>query len=191
MFHVKHTCPVYHFLAMWLTLPIFLIFVLGCIQLAPDPPMAHARPQPSAAAAASASECYDMRCSPAVNALKIFEFTASKRMPYESMAYKTMETDSKSGSDYGLPFNHCQFLNDNALSKRRYIQRIKHNVSKKQQQGISTSFPQSNQPLLFCNNLPNRQQDIHRFSQWFGSLWISRPQLQIFIIALYMTTLLA
>lgn len=125
MFHVKHVGPVYHFLALWLTLPIFLIFVLGCIQLAPDPPMAHARPQPSAAAAASARECYDMQRSPAVNALKIFEFTVSKRMPYESMAYKTMETDSKSGSDYGLPFDHCQFLNDNALSKRRYIHREK------------------------------------------------------------------
>jgi hypothetical protein len=47
--------------------------------------MAHARPQPSAAAAASASEHYDMKCSPAVNTLKILEFTAFKRMSYKSM----------------------------------------------------------------------------------------------------------
>ena len=115
MFHVKHAGPVYHFLAMWLTLPFSLILGQGCIQLARYPPVAHAQPQPPAAAAAAASAHYDMRSSPAVNSLKILGFTAFKRMPYESMTYKTMETDSKSGSDYGLPFDHCHILNDTTL----------------------------------------------------------------------------
>jgi hypothetical protein len=109
MFHVKHAGPVYHFLAMWLTLPFFLILGQGCIQLARYPPVAHAQPQPRAATAAAASAHYDMRFGPAVNSLKILEFTAFKRMPYESMAYKTMETDSKSGSESGLTIEPCQF----------------------------------------------------------------------------------
>jgi len=124
--------------------------------------MAHAQPQPRAAAAASASDHYDMRFSPAVNSLKILAFTAFKRMPYESMTYKILETDSKSGSESGLPFDRCHILNDNALPERRYIHRIKHSVSKKQQRQLSTSFPQSNQSLLFCNILSNRQQVIHK-----------------------------
>lgn len=87
--------------------------------------MALAQPRPAAAAPPPASAHYDMRSSPAVNSLKILGFTAFKRMPYRSMAYKILETDSKSGSDYGLPFDHCHILNDNALSERRYIHREK------------------------------------------------------------------
>jgi len=173
MFHVKHVGPVYHFLEMWLTLPFFLILGQGCIQLARYPPVALAQPRPAAAAPPPASAHYDMRFSPAVNSLKILGFTAFKRMPYRSMAYKILETDSKSGSESGLTLDRCHILNDNALSERRYIHRIKHSVSKKQQRQLSTSFPQSNQSLLFCNILPNRQRVIHRFSQWLGRLWIT------------------
>jgi hypothetical protein len=63
-----------------------------------------------------------------VNSLKILGFTAFKRMPYKSMTYKILETDSKSGSESGLSLDHCHILNDNALSERRYIHRIKHTL---------------------------------------------------------------
>lgn len=156
---------------------IFPDFGIGLYTIAPYGWVAPAQPRPAAAAPPPASARHDMRFGPAVNSLKILGFTAFKRMPYKSMAYKILETDSKSGSESGLTIDRCHILNDNVLSKRRYIQRIKHNVSKKQQQGLSTNYPQPNQPLLFCNNLPNRQQDIHRFSQWFGRLWITWLQL--------------
>ena len=44
-----------------------------------------------------------------------------QKMPYESMTYKTLETDSKSGRKSGFTSNHCHILNDNALPKRPYI----------------------------------------------------------------------
>jgi hypothetical protein len=77
--------------------------------------VAPAQPRSAATAPPPASACHDMRFSPAVNSLKILEFTASKRMPYESMTYKTLETDSKSGSESGFTPNHCHILNDTTL----------------------------------------------------------------------------
>ena len=136
---------------------IFPDFRTGLYTIAPYGWVAPAQPRSAAAAPPPARARYDMRFSPAVNSLKILAFTAFKRMPYESMTYKILETDSKSGSESGLTLDRCHILNDNALSERRYIHRIKHSVSKKQQRQLSTSFPQSNQSLLFCNILPNRQ----------------------------------
>lgn len=66
-------------------------------------------------------------------------------MPYRSMAYKILETDSKSGSESGLPFDRCHILNDNALSKRRYIH--------KEKAGLSTSYPQLNRSVANLQHL--------------------------------------
>ena len=90
-------------------------FCTGLYTIAPYPPVAPAQPRAAAAAPPPASARHDMRFGPAVNSLKILESTASKRMPYESMAYKTMETDSKSGSKSGFTPNPCHILNDTTL----------------------------------------------------------------------------
>lgn len=168
MFHVKHAGPVYHFLAMWLTLPFFLILGQGCIQLARYPPVALAQPRPAAAAPPPASEHYDMRSSPAVNSLKILGFTAFKRMPYRSMAYKILETDSKSGSDYGLPFDHCHILNDNALSERRYIHRIKHTLC---QSSATPAFHRLSTIEIDVANLQQLAKSTTRYPQVFQAAW--------------------
>lgn len=160
MFHVKHDGPVYHFLAMWLTLPFFLILGKGCIQLARYPPVALAQPRPAAAAPPPASAYHEARCSPAVNSLKILGFTAFKRMPYRSMAYKILETDSKSGSESGLTIDRCHILNDNALSKRRYIQ--------KEKARLFTSYPQLNRPVA---NLQHLSKSTTSYPQVIRGAW--------------------
>lgn len=108
-------------------------FCTGLYTIAPYPPVAHACPQPRRRSGERTGKRISWCRSCAVNTLKILESTAFKRMPYESMAYKTMETDSKSGSESGLTIDRCHILNDNALSKRRYIHREKarpvHNLS--------------------------------------------------------------
>jgi hypothetical protein len=130
--------------------------------------VALAQPRPAAAAPPPASDHYDMRFSPAVNSLKILGFTAFKRMPYRSMTYKILETDSKSGSESGLTLDRCHILNDNALSERRYIHKDKAQCLQKTTPTIVHKFSTIKPIVVILQHLAK---STMRYPQVFPVVW--------------------
>jgi hypothetical protein len=79
-----------------------------------------------------------------------------------------METDSKSGSELGLTLDRCHILNDNALSERRYIHRIKHTLC---QSSATPAFHRLSTIEIDVANLQQLAKSATRYPQVFPVVW--------------------